>query len=167
MAFIRVKKIKNKDYAYLVKNTWTRKGTRQKAVKYLGKVIKLKKKDKKELKKYTHLTPKQIIHELILTELKSHGFKKRDNLFKLKKITFDPKTYIFSTRNKNIVLRLNNEFMCQHTIKNLLNFEHSGDEEQIGLAFAKTIVSSGLTIPKEAFIHLFETIYKDEKAKLY
>ncbi len=167
MAFIRVKKIKGINYAYLVKNKWTKKGTRQKAVKYLGKVLELKKQNKKELKRYTHLTPKQIIHELILSELKNHGFKKRDKLFKLKKLTFDPKNYNFSSRNKNIVLKLNNEFMCSHTLNNLLKFEHFGDEEQTGLALAKAVVSSGLTIPKEVFINLFEQIYKDEKAKIY
>lgn len=41
MAFIRIKKIKGKEYAYLIKNKWTKKGPRQKASKYLGPVIKL------------------------------------------------------------------------------------------------------------------------------
>lgn len=167
MSFVRIKKIKGINYAYLVKNKWTKNGTRQKSVKYLGKIIELKKINKKELKKYAHLTPKQVIHELILMELENHGFKERDNLFKLKKITFDPETHNFSSRNKNIVLKINNEFMCQHTINSLLNFNFNGDEEQTGLALAKAIVSSGLTIPKDIFIHLFEQVHKGEKAKLY
>src|SRR3989344_786819 len=129
--FIRVKKIKNQNYAYLVNSKYTEKGVRQKIEKNLGKVIELKKNEKKEIKKYSHLTPKKLIHELVLLELK------------------------------------NNEFMCQHTISHLLNFEYNGDEEQIGLALAKAVVSSGLTIPKEAFIYLFDKVYKDEKAKLY
>lgn len=167
MAFIRIKKIKGKDYAYLVENKWTGKGTRQKTVKYLGKVIELKKINNKELKKFSNLTPKQVIHELILLELKNHGFKKKDNILKLKKVIFNPETYSLSSGNSNIVLKLNNEFMCQYTINNLLNFEHTGDEEQTGLALAKSVVSSGLTIPKEIFIHLFEQTYTDEKAKIY
>ena len=165
--FIRVKKIKNQNYAYLVNSKYTEKGVRQKIVKYLGKVIELKKNEKKEIKKYSHLTPKQLIHELVLLELKNHGFKKNKDIFKLKKFIYNPKEHSFSSRNKNIVLKLNNEFMCQHTISHLLNFEYNGDEEQIGLALAKAVVSSGLTIPKEAFIYLFEKVYKDEKAKLY
>jgi len=165
--FIRIKKIKNQDYAYLVENKWTSKGTRQKTVKYLGKVIELNKIKNKELKKYDSLAPKKIIHNLILSELKNHGFKEDNALLRYKKIIFNPKNYNFSSKNKNIVLKINNEFMCQHTINSLLKFEHIGDEEQTGIALAKSVVSSGLTIPKDVFIHLFESVYKDEKAKIY
>ena len=38
MAFVRVKRINGGTYAYLVENSWTRKGTRQKVSRYLGKV---------------------------------------------------------------------------------------------------------------------------------
>lgn len=43
MVFIRIKNIKNKNgnyypYFYVVKNTWTKKGSRQKVIGYLGKV---------------------------------------------------------------------------------------------------------------------------------
>ena len=41
--FIRLKKLKGKDYAYLVKNTWTKNGPRQKSKKYLGRCIILQK----------------------------------------------------------------------------------------------------------------------------
>ena len=87
--FIRVKKIKNQNYAYLVNSKYTEKGVRQKIVKYLGKVIELKKNEKKEIKKYSHLTPKQLIHELILLELKNHGFKKNKDIFRW------PTSYLF------------------------------------------------------------------------
>ena len=49
--FIRIKKIKGKEYAYLVKNTWKKrkKSSRQTSSSYLGKVIKLKKTNNKSL----------------------------------------------------------------------------------------------------------------------
>lgn len=123
--------------------------------------------DKGQLK-ITSLSTKEIIKNLFIWELKNHGFKNtKDNKLRLKKAIFDPKTFNFlSTKNKNIVLKLNNEYMCQHTIKNLFNFYVEGDEEFIGLELAKTFVASALTIPKETFIYLFERIYKDEKAKI-
>lgn len=41
MVYIRVKKIKNNSYAYLVKNVWTEKKPKQITVKYLGNIFKL------------------------------------------------------------------------------------------------------------------------------
>ena len=40
MAFVRVKKISGSEYAYLVENTWTERGTRQRVGKYLGRIYK-------------------------------------------------------------------------------------------------------------------------------
>jgi len=47
MAFIRIKNIKGKDgtirpYVYVVKSVWTKKGSRQKVIGYLGKSVYLK-----------------------------------------------------------------------------------------------------------------------------
>jgi len=39
MTFIRTKRIKGHKYAYLVRNYWTKKGSRQKSKKYLGRVV--------------------------------------------------------------------------------------------------------------------------------
>src|SRR3989344_5881813 len=38
MAFFRIKKIKGKEYAYIVENEWKKKGSRQKVMGYLGRV---------------------------------------------------------------------------------------------------------------------------------
>lgn len=42
MVYIRIKRIKNHDYAYLVKNTWIDKKPKQTIVKYLGNVSRLR-----------------------------------------------------------------------------------------------------------------------------
>ena len=41
MSFVRIKKIKDKEYAYLIKNRWlkTKKQPKQKVIGYLGKVL--------------------------------------------------------------------------------------------------------------------------------
>ena len=41
MVYIRVKKLKNNSYAYLVKNVWIEKKPKQITVKYLGSISKL------------------------------------------------------------------------------------------------------------------------------
>ena len=38
MVFFRIKKIKGKEYAYIVENEWKRKSSRQKVKGYIGKV---------------------------------------------------------------------------------------------------------------------------------
>jgi len=48
MVFIRTKRIKKAQYAYLVENVWTSKGSRQKIKSYLGRIIELKYKDEND-----------------------------------------------------------------------------------------------------------------------
>jgi len=164
--FIRTKKISGKEYAYLVKNIWTKKGTRQKAIGYLGRVNQIPKQSKKSFILNPKDSPKTIVHNLIIHELLNHNFQQKNNQFIYKKIIFNPKDYSFSSRKKQVVLKLNNEYMCQHTLKQLSTFNYFGDEEQVGMALAKAIVTAGLTIPQEAFIHLFEKVYKNEKGQI-
>ncbi len=79
MAFVRKKKIKGKDYAYLVENMWTKKGSRQKVKAYLGKMFVfeqvknpvLQDADKKE----------EILRNLVEWELLKHGFEKKGDKF--------------------------------------------------------------------------------------
>ena len=46
MAFFRIKKIKGKEYTYLVENEWKRKGSRQKVKGYLGRIYRFDLKNK-------------------------------------------------------------------------------------------------------------------------
>ena len=65
-----------------------------------------------------------IIYSLIEVELFNHGFKKTNQFnFHLGdiKITLD-KIKIKNVKNKDIVLEINEGFLCEHTIKSLLAF---------------------------------------------
>lgn len=177
MTFIRIKKIKNKHYAYLVKNRWTKKGSRQKAVGYLGKLVKLDKNKNpttfedflaNEKIDISKLNNKGLILTLIRLELVNHSFKKvNDNLFKLDNISFNFDDLTAKQDDKSIVLNLNEGYLSGYTISQLLKFSSEGDEDRVGLDLAKAFVDTGIAIPQEIFVHVFEKIYKpDSKAKL-
>ena len=91
MSFIRKKKIKNREYAYIVENRWrkrvgkgSKKGARQQVKGYLGRVFKLE--PKKEIDFFSHFCSdgveeyvkandkKVIILDLVKFELLRHGF---------------------------------------------------------------------------------------------
>jgi len=99
--FIRVKRIKKQEYAYKVRNRWTRKGTRQVIVGYLGRIYRLQplehhqdltfetflsehnysnKAKIKDFKAYlAKVSSKELIKDLIRYELFKHGFRMSTN----------------------------------------------------------------------------------------
>lgn len=159
--FIRTKKIKKKEYAYLVSNRWTKKGARQKILKYLGRAYSFKRRERQfdfdEKKDYG-----EIVYDLIRWELLKNDFKSEKNkkniLFKKignKKIKVDlNKRNVFQDM---AVLKNNEGFLCNYTIKKIFNFdlkEYKTKEEKM-FEFAKAFVDSGIKVPKEVFISLF------------
>ena len=177
MAFVRIKKIKNKEYAYLVENRWTNKGARQKSIGYLGKVIRLNKRKnplsfdeyiKKENIILENLSTKEIALNLIKLELINHNFKGKENHFmENKEIRFNLTDFSVKQQDKPVVIHLNESFMCNHNISRLLNFSEEGDEDKVGFELAKAFVDAGITVPKELFVSMFERLYKpDSRAKI-
>jgi len=132
-------------------------------VKYLGKVIPLQKGDAAPFIYRQEESPQAMLRKIICAELESHGFRQQGALLAHEQnIIFDPRTLRLSSGRQEIVLKLNNEYFCTHTLMQLLGFRSRGDEEQVGLALAQAIVAAGLTIPAEAFIHLFEQVFTHE-----
>lgn len=169
--FVRIKKVKGKNYAYLVENSWKKrkqKGSRQKVKAYLGRIIKLDKVSEPELLKYLEIesykelvekNKDEIILDLVKWELKKHGFiAVNDSLiygnliFKLN----DKRFYDNENKEKNVVLEINEGFFCRQTLKRLINFKITGTEKEIGLELAKRFLESGLKIPEELFVKLYQ-----------
>ena len=181
--FVRTKLIKGNNYAYLVENTWTLKGSRQKTVAYLGKVCELekardiafeeyiKKQYLQDIDSYLEKSnPKSIIYDLLSCELMKHGFTetltkhvviKEHLVSDLIKLKFFKNSNIEA--NMEIVLKLNHEYMCPFTIKRLLELNLDCDEETAGRKLAEHIVSAGISLDPEIFIALFEKVYQNEK----
>lgn len=171
MSFIRIKRVQGKEYAYLVENYWTNNSSRQKVKDYLGKVLRF---DKKETSLQIDKTKshRDYVLDLVIKELLNHGFKENNKSFENNDISINLAELGFKKRNKDVVLSLNEGFLCKKTVEDLLNFKVYQDEreDRIAIRLAKTILEAGLKTSHEEFIALFEKIVpekKQEKVEIY
>lgn len=165
MTFLRTKKINNNVYCYLVQNKHTKKGSRQKVKKYLGRAIKLEQKKELDffdffgivdLKSYVQKNNKGIILDLIKLELIRHGFKEKKDFLASKDIFFDIKKFQFLKNNKKIILSLNEGFLSDFTIKRIIDFKKTNNFQKDGHKLAKYFVEAGIVIPQEIFIEFYQ-----------
>lgn len=170
MGFIRTKKIKGNEYAYIVDNKWKKKDkeARQKVKTYLGRVYKLS--AVKELSfedtiscgldEYLDKTNKQrIVKDLIRFELLKHGFVKRGKVYVNGECLVDiSRKKVYNSRQGKAAIGINEGFLCNYYIRKLLRFNESGEGEEVGYKLAKLFVESGIAIPKEIFIGYFNKI---------
>ncbi len=134
--FVRTKKIKNKEYAYLVENEWTSKGTRQKVKKYLGKVIKPVRASPNDYKIDEKKKYETAIKALIKHELENHNVKE----------------------TKNMVVAMNEGFLCPETLQQLLTIkaDQEGRPDKEGEKLATALLEAGLNLAGAEFGKLFE-----------
>jgi len=105
----------------LVENEWTSRGSRQKSSKYLGKVYHIEKKS--NIHSIEGENYREIIKNLIKQELVNH--KSRGFEFLGGKIILG---------RREVIISLNEGFLCAHTIKQLLDFKPSNISEGEKLA---------------------------------
>src|SRR3989338_8260717 len=163
MAFFRIKKIKEKDYMYLVENSWKKKGSRQKVKNYLGRAYRIELKNNidfvdyykiENLQRYIEDNDKnKIITDLIEWEL--FKFDIRNNGYQ-----FDPEGVKVLKKKRDVVLMVNDGYFCSLTLGNLVNFKAEGDEQIDGYRLARAFVEAGIKVPQEVFIALFGKLYK-------
>jgi hypothetical protein len=171
MAFIRTKKIKGKEYAYIVENSWRKRGkkVKQKTKKYLGRVYRFDRVNIMDFFEYYNIddtnyylnnkTKEDIIIDLIKLELYNHGFKDKSNSWQKENITFDLKNRkAYNNKNKSIALAFNEGFLTDHAIKKILNFRAEVQED--GYDLAKLFVEAGIAVPKEIFVGYFRKVFK-------
>jgi len=167
--FIRVKKIKNNEYAYLVETKRHGKNVKQKVLKYLGKIYMPKKiynlslantiSDVEDfIKKHSY---KEVFLELLKIELLNHDFKQEKQRFfnecyvdlNLKKV--------YDAEFRECVVKLNNGFLCDITLENLFNFVPVNDENILAQELARVLIEAGINIDNETFICLFNKIMEN------
>ncbi len=170
MTFIRTKKIKNNLYAYAVENRLRRKKVKQTVKKYLGRVyaVDSKTSDFFDYFKINNVVDylknnarEKIIKDLIEFTIFSAGFKRSETCW------INPQGFSFDFDNKkilknkkNVVLKINEGFLCSETIQELFEIP-KGNEQEVGLKLAKDFVNAGIKIPKEIFIGVFEKTLKN------
>ena len=175
--FIRIKKIKGIEYAYLVKSVWKKKTARQKVVKYLGRVHILEKTnpisfdefiEQYNLKITSKTSFKEIIQYLMAWTFCQHGFTKdplvqKKWLFNHGKIVGDPAKLKLYTKNRNLTLKCNDGYMNSFTLKELCKIQISKkteEQRQAATMLAKAFVTAGIAIPQDIFIDVFQKVYK-------
>ncbi|MBI2541813.1 hypothetical protein HYV80_03840 [Candidatus Woesearchaeota archaeon] len=161
MAFFRIKKIKNKEYAYVVENEWHSKGSRQKVKGYLGRVYRFESKNNAgflefvkagDARNYIESNSK-VFHELIEWELFKNGIDKKEFLI-------DMNNKKVQKNGRNVALMVNEGFLCSATLKNLLEFKPEADGPNEGYRFARVFIEAGIKVPHDVFIGLFGKMYK-------
>jgi len=157
MSFVRIKTIKGHPYAYLVENFWTGESSRQKVSQYLGKVLEFPCVSSAPAPNMTGLYA-ECLDELIIWQFTRMGFARKGNTLVKGKTCFDVLKRGFYRKDKqaNTVIKNGEGYICASTLKELYEFHEHGEDSQIGLALAKTIVNSGIEVPKELFVALFE-----------
>jgi hypothetical protein len=172
--FIRAKKIKNNHYAYLVKNSWKKGlGARQKVSRYLGRIIFLERVDDRRFigsLKYPDLylrktRPYDMLIDFLKFKLSNYGFtqdQKKDMLMNNDEIDVDLRTCRVRYEGKPIILGINNDFLCDSTLRGLLRFKTDSDFDGAGIELAKAFMSTGFSVEEEFFVHLFKKIFNPE-----
>lgn len=165
--FIRTKKINNNKYAYIVENYWKDNSSRQRVKEYLGKVVKPERKDF-EINIDFNTEYSAIINKLFERELLRHEFKEANVLegrtLELGRIKANLENYNVIKGKKNVLLAINEGFLCKKTIQELINFKPLEDKQKTGIKLAQMLVEAGLKLNEEEFIKLFEKIpFKEEK----
>jgi hypothetical protein len=159
--FIRIKEVNGQNYAYHVENRRVHGKVRQKVKGYVGKAHTPDKIHKtsftdftnKKLENYSVKNRKSTVHDLVQWELHKHG---------LTDFTFDKQKNGIIKEKTNMVLKINEGYLYDKTIKDILNFKPVGDDEYfIGKSFAESFVKAGIDIPKELFVNLFEEMTKE------
>ena len=160
--FVRIKKIKGYQYAYLVENSWQGGSSRQKVKGYLGRVYSLDV-EHKPFSGTLSGSFKEIVRALVQWQLECYGFAITQQHAIKDGLRVDLCTFSFvqEKTGKVFVLKGKEGYLCQHTITELLSFTSEGYEEKVGRDLAHAFVAAGISVPKETFITIFEKVYKE------
>ena len=164
MAFIRIKRIKGNEYAYIVENKWKKKKVKQKTKKYLGRVYRFDVKDSDFFSFYnvgvedyiSKNSKDQMIKDLIRWELVRHGFIEEGGVLINGGCKVDiSKKKVLNDKVNNIALAFHEGYMLGDGLSRLFKFEASVQEEAYDLA--KLFVESGFQVTQEVFVGIFQT----------
>ncbi|MFH1181573.1 MAG: hypothetical protein V1702_01315 [Candidatus Woesearchaeota archaeon] len=158
--FVRIKRIKGQEYGYLVENSWTGEGTRQKVTAYLGKILRpLRVKSEGLAANIAEHVSKtgysELMRELVLLELLNHSLDG--------KVSVDFDNFAVGDGKKSVVVALNDGFLCGHSLKKL--FQYSAEEDYTGFLLADLITGAGIKVEKDVFVALFQKLQGNVQKK--
>lgn len=164
MSFIRTKKIKGIEYAYIVENSWKQSKVKQKSKKYLGKVYRFSKINETDFFEFLKMndkenyfnirTKQEILNDLVRWELTCRGFAEKDKMLTYPDVIIElAKNKILNSKGKNAALAMNEGYLTEYALKSLLKFKCVCEED--GYTLAKMFVEAGLAVPKEVFVGFY------------
>lgn len=159
--FVRIKKIKGSEYGYLVENSWTAKGSRQKVKAYLGKIIKPSTGAEIPSPDLKELSYGDAIKAVAKWTLLSHGFQKgTESMLMQGTVLADLNEGKFLNKTNPAVISMNEGFLCQHTFQQMKEFiPSSNNDEIVGKELANILLEAGLSVPQEVFVQLYEKVH--------
>jgi len=155
--FIRKKKIKGKEYAYLVENRYVKGKVKQKVKKYLGKVFKFERSSDFPVTTVFDKSREEAVKDLLKKELILRGFRVREGVLEKEGVVVDLDKCKVCFKNRNVCIELNEGFLCEYTLRRLL-----GLKEGDGYAVANALLGAGLKLSKDDFVKFFEKYYGGE-----
>jgi hypothetical protein len=155
--FVRVKRVKGRNYGYLVKNTWTKKGPRQKVIKYIGAVLQPDKTEGALGRTNGFLqagSAQDMITGLIARELLSHGFSEESAGWHVRdSVRVHPGRGVVLCKGRAAAIMMNEGFLCTPNISELRKLVEGG--AMGGLELANSLLEAGICIQKEEFVEFF------------
>jgi hypothetical protein len=168
MGFVRIKKIKGQEYGYLVENTWTAKGSRQKVKAYLGRIIKPAKTAGQPVPELKELSYADAVRAVAKWTLLQHGFQEgSQSMLMSGTVLADLGESRIINRTNPAVISMHEGFLCTHTLQQATGFIPSGNtEETVGKELANVLLEAGLSVPQEVFVQLFEKVHNTYKPNI-
>lgn len=157
--------MKGHEYCYLVKNKAVKGKVKQKTKKYLGRVYFLRREKGESFREYTgilELEPylkkdlKKVLGDLVEWELFRVNFSSVEGL------DFDKEKLKIKKGKQEVVLSVNEGFMCSFTVKRIVGFKASGELEVDAERLAKLFVEAGFDLDKEVFIGIYQEFFMGE-----
>ena len=163
MPFVRVKRISGKEYAYFVENTWQPQGSRQKVLQYLGKVFRPQPRANDAPELALGLAFKDAVLALAAWELRNHGFAPAGGESRFvhaeQQHSAEPERFTFlDAKGHPLTIAMNEGFLCETTLKQLLEFTPKENRESTMKMLASAILEAGLKVSPETFAELFEKV---------
>ena len=163
--FLRVKKVKGKEYCYLVENQWKKKSC-QKVRKYLGATVHFESDaqnffefyDVNDLGDFFNRKTEDLLRDVVLWELAKAGFVDKGRKLEKNNVLADKDKMKLTREGREVVLALNEGYLCSFTLKRILCFHRSGDIDSDSVELARRFVDAGLNVPKEVFIEFFKAL---------
>lgn len=158
MAYIRIKNINSKPYAYLIENKKTTAGPRQKVLRYLGRVYYPGPQKEFSLPTINFINNHGFLQRLLTVILKAHGFEEHKKNLLYKQMIFKLQKFTLTKNNKEVVLRINEGNLCSFTMQRLINFKKTKDINKDAYILAKYFLEAGLPVTQEQFVEFYQKL---------